>query len=1566
MLALSGYTIDEKIHENSRIRVYRGWRTRDSQPVVIKALKEEASNPLGISRLIYEFEITRSLDSHGIVKPLQMEQEGTVFALVMEDNGSVSLREYLRLKPIHIPGFLDIAEQLAETLGRLHQQGIIHQDLKPENILIHPETGKVTIIDFGTAVLWGTYEYNASIFHPPAGTAQYMPPEQAGRIEGDVDYRSDFYSLGVVFYELLTGRLPWQAGDSEEWVHVHIACKPKFQETDFSVQPIWAILLKLLAKTADDRYQSAYGLLQDLRECRLQFSQKGTIEEFPLGRLDISLSLQLPRKVYGREREMATLQAAFASVCAGQTRIILVSGYAGIGKTMLVREVLEPYAAKKAYFITGKFDQLRQNRPYAPLAAAFGNLVKQLLTENQAALDRWKKRILRTLGRSGTVITELIPEMEWLIGTQPQAEVLPPMEAQNRFLMVLRDFMRVFARKERPLVLFLDDLQWADSASLQFLQYLSRDDDLSNFLFVGAYRDNETNQTHPLVTVLENLRNDEIPVQHIELSGLGYSQVAEFLGETLHCSPEISAPLAEVLYRKSGGNPFFLSQLLKFLHREKLLYFNMEAGCWDWQLHPIQNLQMQDDVVGLILEKLQKLPRESQELLKTAACIGSRFDLNTLSIAGEITGNELSSRLLPAVLEGFVLTAEKGRYTGNQDQTIGAEDYEFLHDRIHQAVYSLLEEEEKKARHLKIGRLILQQTYQDKLDEKILSVMDHFNRGLELISDPEERQRLAEHSLSAGCKAKKATDYGSAVGYFRAGMQLLPEDAWNSCRDLSFNLHMERAQCEYMGGDVVAAERLFDAALKHAATDFQRVDIGSLKMLLNAGMGNYTEAVGIGLKALGQYGISLDLYPGKFHFAKALLVYKWHMYGRMITALADLPEIKNPVNRKVAELLIRLACVSSTSYTDLYGLICIMSGNYALKYGNSEMASIGYIGYSIVEGSILGNYQSGHELARVSLQLAEKYDLSFTKCIVYFTVGAMISHWTQHAETGLEYMSKAAEYGVEAGDVLIIGYALSTILESKYIMGTSLDEIAKEAKKYRNEARRLKHEAMDRSVAIYQYTTASLRGREEGLSETADDNSDESSFLDLIKEDKVSLVCYHFSRLQRCYLFGDYKNALNEAKKMKAFLDAIMGFMLTAEGNFYHSLTITAIYEELPPREKRKYAKILKHNQKKMKKWADACPENFLHKYLLVAAEAARLTNKGQKAMALYDQAIRSAHENGYTQNEALANELAARFHFAKDRDKIARVYRTDACRGYAKWGALEKVKALQQQYPHLREERFVQEIKTNSVEILNKVLYSSDASSSEQVGPTDMDILQKAIQHITEETDSDQLLRGFLGLAVRIAGADRGYLILEKDGQLFIEAGRLEERQTITVQEPVAVERCECLAKGIVRYVARTLEIVVLNDKDRTGIFAADDYLMQGQVKSTACLPVLFQGIPVGVIYLENSLLERAFVPERLELLKLLSAQLATVKKLQDYLEGKQEERKQAAVPLVEPLTAREIEVLQLITEGLSNKEIAETLVLSNNTVKSYVKNIYGKLGANRRVQVAARAKELNLVQRK
>ena len=873
----------------------------------------------------------------------------------------------------------------------------------------------------------------------------------------------------------------------------------------------------------------------------------------------------------------------------------------------------------------------------------------------------------------------------------------------------------------------------------------------------------------------------------------------------------------------------------------------------------------------------------------------------------------------------------------------------FSHDRIQQAAYAMIPESTKKQMHVTIGRLLLGQVA-DALEAKVLAIMDHFNRSLDLISDPTEKMELAGYNLMAGRKAKAATAYDSARQYFKAGLALLPEDSWKSCYRLSYDLHMEQAQCEYMSGDIETAEMLFNVALKYAQTAFERADVCSLKMLLYAGVGKYTEAVQTGIDALGQFGIRLNIQPTKLDFARELLLYKLYMRGRKAEALAGLPEISHPTQRKIGELLIRLACVSSTSYTDLYGLICIMAGNHAVKYGNSEMASIGYIGYSIVEGSILGNYAKGRELGSVSMRLSEKYDKSFSKCIVYFTVGAIISHWTEHGRAGIEHMRKAAEYGVEAGDVLIIGYALSTILENKYILGAPLQEVFEEAKECRNEARRLKHEAMDRTGTIYQCLTAALIGQA--------DEDGEADLAEQIKDDKVSLVCCYFSRLQRCYLFGDYMGALLEAEKMNGVVDAIMGFMLTAEGNFYHSLAIAAAYEELSPKEKKEYDKILKDNQKQMKRWAESCKPNFLHKYLLICAETARLENQRETAMALYDQAIQEARDNGYRQNEALACELAARFYLAQGRNKIAAVYMEDAYLGYREWGAYVKVKALRERFGKLlKRVAFDEETKEAS---LSAETTARDSASTSKPDIQGVDALHQAILMISRQEEPRGILGSFLSYAVESADADKGILMLEREGKLWIEETIADGARSETADKPIFMEKSGGFSKAIVRYVFRTLEKVVWSFSDISSAFMTDPYTSKKGVKAIACLPVLFRGIPAGVLYLENNHNERAFTDERIYKLELLSEQLVTIKKLLNHLEGEQEAQ---PARLTEPLTGREMDVLRLIATGLSSKEIADRLGLSTNTVKGYTKSLYGKLGASRRVQVAARAHALGLL---
>ncbi|KPU43704.1 serine/threonine-protein kinase PknB [Oxobacter pfennigii] len=1481
--------------------------------------------------------------------------------------GIVSLKRYIRDCSISIHKFLEVAAGLTEVLIRIHQKGIIHGNLKPDNILINPNTGKVYITDFSNAVLLDEKNKNTRLPGSPSGTLEYMSPEQTGRLNTGIDCRSDLYSLGVILYETITGCLPLQAESPAGWINAHITQKPQPPDKNNPDIPpvISLIIMKLLSKAVEERYQSAYGLLRDLKECQRLLNHTGKIEHFSIGQADALYLFRLPGKFYGREEEKKILKDSFNSAHEGKTVTVLVNGYPGIGKTMLINESLKSISQGKGFFLTGKFDQLKKNIPYAPLADAFGNLVRQLMTENREELERWKKKILYSLGRNAAVITGIIPELEYIVGKQPPVDELPPKEAENRFLMVFRDFIGVFALKGHPLVLFMDDLQWADSTCIHLLKYLTRDANLHSLLFIGSFRDNEINAGHPLKEMTEETYNEQTDMKHIYLMPLKWNDACKLVAETVHTSPENAADLSEVLYRKSGGNPFFLGQMLMLIHNEGHIYFDMQEGCWKWELETIKKLQPGEDVLELLIKKIQNLPEETCEIMKIAACIGNRFDLKTLAFVYGKPPEETTSFLVQPLLERLIVTLESENIGLHPEyKNLKHSVFEFLHDGVQQAVYSLIPENEKKEKHLLIGRLFMQNTDPGNLDEKILPTMDHFNRSLELITHPEERIKLAEYNLMAGRKVKASAAYASALKYFRYGKVLLTEYSWEHAYSLSYDLHLELAQAEYLSSNVKTAEELFDTLLEKSGTELERAGIYSLKIILYAGAGKYDESVRTGIRVLKNLGVKLPLNPAKLDYAKELLLFKWHMRNKKIEELLCLPEMEDPVHKKIAELLARMCSVTMNSHPDLHGFIILKTGNYAASYGNSEITSVGYLGYSITAGNILGDYKAGSRYGEVCIRLIEKYDRSFSKCIIYFVIGAFVSHWTSHASLSLDCFKKSIQSAMEAGDVLIMGYAHCLLLETRYLIGAALTEIEDEIREKQIIAKRLKHDSLAVNVAIYQKLISALKGGDEDSSLSGAE-FEEDELLQLVKNDKPSLATLYLYRMLLYYMAGNYRKALSAAQLIEPLAEALIGFMTSAEYNFYYSLSITALYRELPLKERKCFKKVLKKNQRQMKKWSEACKENFEHKFLLVEAETARFKSKEMEAMILYDRAILSAEENSYIQNEALANELAAGFYLSKGLTKIAKTYMIDACSGYDRWGASAKAKELKSRYYELLGGTDSKNQNNDAKEGPENTSIIPTPSYMQTPGNMDMYFIDKAIESISMETDINKLLESFLSLAAQSIGADRGYLILEKNGELFIEAIKDNNTGSLTVQA-IPVEDNDKLSKAVVRYVARASETVVLNCEDQIGIFASDPYISQSNAKSIACVPLLLQRIPFGLLYFENSFISGIFAPGRLEFLKLLSLQIAYVKKLQQYLETDKEEKNvEEGLYLVDPLTEREAEVLNLIAEGMSNKEISDSLKISINTVKVYIKNIYEKLKVNRRVQVVTKAKELKLLKK-
>ncbi|MDQ1328063.1 MAG: hypothetical protein QG641_1348, partial [Candidatus Poribacteria bacterium] len=880
------YKITETIDEGEYIVIYRGFEIQDNKPVLVKTLKTDYPTLIDVARLRHEYEITKNLNIEGVVKSYGIEKYLNGLAIILEDFGAQTLKTRIASSKINVVEFLKIAIQLTEILANLHQNDVIHKDIKPSSIFINPDTTQVKLSNFGIASRLSWENQQAISPSQLEGSLAYMSPEQTGRMNRSIDYRTDFYSLGVTFYEMLTGRLPFQTTDPLELVHSHIAKKP-VPPCDINLKvckSVSEIVMKLLSKTAEDRYQVAYGIKADLERCLDEIETKGEIDSFELGKQDISNRLQIPQKLYGRDQEIALLMSVFDRVSQEKSELMLVSGYSGIGKSALVNEIHKPIVYKDGYFISGKFDQMKRNVPYNGISQAFQELTQQILTENEAGINIWREQFLSSLGSNGQVIIDVIPELELIIGKQPAIQQLGTTESQNRFNMTFQKFMNVFATKEHPLVIFLDDLQWADSSSLKLIELLMTDSDSRYLLMIGAYRDNEVSAVHPLILMLENIKKRAFPVSHINLYPLNIDHIIQFLADTFQCKMELVKPMAELILEKTDGNPFFMIEFLKAAYQNGMLMFNQRQGCWEWDLGKIQNMEATGNVIELMTAKILKCSKQTQDILTEAACIGNKFDLNTLSIIRQEQPDKTAAQLWEALQVGLILPiGSEYKYLDIEYQTNLAIQYKFLHDRVQQAAYSMVPEDDKVKIHLRIGQLLLENTSEIDLEYKIFEIINHLNIAIkELLPDPNKRIELARLNLIAGQKAKASNFYEPALRYFRIGVELLPENSWEDLPELTFSLYIGQVECEYLNGNFDIAREYFDTTIKNARTNLEKATAYNISATLYINMSQYKEAVEAGLKGLKLVGISLPKAPRQITIIMEILKAKKNLTKKKV------------------------------------------------------------------------------------------------------------------------------------------------------------------------------------------------------------------------------------------------------------------------------------------------------------------------------------------------------------------------------------------------------------------------------------------------------------------------------------------------------------------------------------------------------------------------------------------------------------------------------------------------------------------------------------------------------------
>ncbi|XYH93311.1 AAA family ATPase [Sorangium sp. So ce1128] len=1444
----SRYIRLEILHEGADTLVFRARRKEDDRPVVLKVLRRDHASPHALGRLHREYEIAGTIGSPAVVKPYAIEAFGDQPALILEDFGGRSLDRLLE-GPMPLERFFPLALRITAALAELHRHQIIHKDIKPQNLLYNPDTEEVKITDFGIASRAPRELQDVTHAGLIEGTLAYMAPEQTGRMNRWIDERADLYSLGVTFHEMLTGTLPFQANDPVEWVHCHIAQKPLPPHDVVPTVPplLSAVVLKLLAKAAEERYQSALGLRHDLDECFARWRASGVIKAFALGQRDLSDRFQVPQRLYGREREVEALLSAFTRVRAqGRPELVLVSGYSGIGKSSLVAELHEPVVRERGFFLSGKFDQYKRDVPYLSFLQAFRGLVQEILCASEDQVERFRQRLREALGPNGRLLADVLPEIELLLGPQPAVPELPAAEAQSRLHATLQRFVAAIAQKEHPVVLFLDDLQWADAASLKLLEQLATYTEAAHLLLLGAYRDNEVGPAHPLALTLAEVKKRGAAVADIVLAPLSAAHVETLVAEAVHARKDQVEPLARLVYEKTGGNPFFVLQFLIALHREGLIFLDAEAGAWRWDIAAIREKGFTDNVVELMAGKLLRLSVPAQDALKLAACLGSRLDLDTLAVVAKRPSAALREALEEAVREGLILCQG------------GA--YRFLHDRVQQAAYAQIPAGQLAEVHMGIGRLLLKRQRAEEREEAIFDIVGHLNRGAALLRSRAERDELAALNLRAGRKAKAAAAFQAAADLFAAGLSLLAPDRWESQCELTYNLTFERANAVFVTSSFDGIEPLLQELMERARAKIQKAAVVELAIDFYMTRGQSARALELGLPCLRAFGIDLSLHPTDAELEEETKR-MWQMLGdRAIEDLIHLPPMAHP-EIKVAMGILR-GVVFAAYFVDqnLLYLAVLRRFELSLRHGNDESSAHAYTNMAVEIRWRYGKYKEAYQFGKLACDLANRSHLLSTKGLVFTTFGIFVALWRRHYREAISYTRVGFNAAFESGDLATACVSCYYAPLFSLFSGEPLEDVFHEVESRLGFVRRTGYAFAHNFLLSAHCLIQTLRGRPVRLSMLDGSELDQEAFEGrLDPRDSEGAYCfYYILKAQALFVLGSPREAAAATTCASAEPRSKISMTpLLVDYVFYSALALAALGGEAsPPRE---LPDGLVAGERQLGVWASSCPENFLHKHALVRAEIARLRGQEAEASRLYEQAVSSAREHGFVQYEAIACELAAGFYRSRGLSIPADAYLQKARAGYFRWGAHAKVEQLDQRFPHLVERKPIAPTVTFAVR-------------AEQ-----FDVLSvvKASQCISGELKVPRLLETLLRIVIEHAGADEGYVLLVRDERLSAAAA-IEARGGTAQLLDAGEQSTAALPQSILNYVRRSRERVLLDDATARHPFLEDEYFTRRRPRSLLCLPIVRQTRLLGMLYLENSLVTGAFTAGRLSVIELLASQSA------------------------------------------------------------------------------------------
>ncbi len=1465
MINLTGYSIKEEIHSGDKTSVYRA--DKSGKPVILKLLKNEYPDPKELSAFKHEFDILEKINFTGVVQVIGTEKYKNSLAIVFEDIEGDSLANLLdEIKKFSLIDKLNIFIKSITALGEIHKINLVHKDIKPQNIILNKKTGELKLIDFGSASFLTKQNSAVALNSSLEGTLAYISPEQTGRMNRTVDYRTDFYSFGISFYQLLTGELPFLSTDAMELIHSHIAktaISPKKKNN--IPKAISDLVMKLMMKNPEDRYQSITGILSDLEKCKKYLIDENldflNSNDFVLGEKDFSGKFQIPEKLYGREKEVSIILDSFKKVANGSLELLLISGRSGIGKSVLINEINKPITEYNGYFISGKYDSFKRSIPYRAITQAFQSLIGQILSEPQELVLLWKEKILNSVGVNGKIIIEFIPELESLIGEQPPVAELDPSEAQNRFNLVFLNFIKTVCTKENPIAIFLDDLQWADNASIQLLETILSDSELKHLFIMLSFRDNEVLPTDSFANLIDKLKKQNFYFDEINLNPISIQDVNQLVSDTLNTNLENSKPLAEVIQTKTKGNPFFVNEVFKDLYDKNLIFHENEK--WSWDISKIKEVKISENVIDLMVAKVKELRETSLKILKLAACIGDWFKNDIFILIANIKKEELDKELILLSNEGFLLV--------NENIT------KFVHDKIREATYTLITEEEKSINHFKIGSTYLKVAKEEEIEDLVFTIVNQLNQGIIHVTTESEKVKLFELNLLAAKKSLASTAYDASVGFYNKASELLPANSWEIDYKKSYEVYTGKSRAEFLSKDFETAEKTFDFVLANSKTLLEKLNIFELRFGMYVSQNRILEVIKLGKSILKTQGMHLPDNPSDISPLPEIIKAKIKIGKKPISSLEELNICYDEEIIAIMRMLNLLLAPSFIAQPKLFPVIVLKMVNLSLKKGNSSLSAFAYSTFGIIQGSALGDFKTGLELSSLGLSLLKKFNSQNIYCRTNFLRANMINHWIYHAKEGQSYFNTAIEKGLETGDFEYTSYSINHKIFQLFFYRISLSVVIDNFEKYSHLMLNIKQSEPINLFRLLEQLMINLTGKADKILFI---NGDKFNHDLILKEwvdtkNSTTLYGYNLSNEILQFLLGDKNKALEFSKLADPHEGGVFGMMFIPEHVFFNSLISYSLYFETEDKkQKKEYLKQIEKNSKRMKKWAENCEDNYGHKYSIIEGIQFSIDGKMNEAINSFKTAIKLAKKHEYILEEAIANELCAELWLKKSDEEYAELHLRDAHYAYKVWGCVPKMKLMEEKHPWLGK-KIPKETLSN--DFTSTTQATTKITAGDMGNMLDLSTVLKASQTIAGEINLGKLLDRMLKILFENAGAERGIFVLQNDGKWLVQAEGNSNSDVSEVMMSKPLEECNSiLSVSIVNYVTRTKSLVLLNDATKAGMFVNDSYVKTNKPKSVLCYPIINKQKLVGVVYLENNLTTNAFTPDRLEILKVLSSQIA------------------------------------------------------------------------------------------